>query len=1141
MGRISVGIFPILTLCLLAGASLAQADVIINEIMYHIPEKDSREPSELEFVELHNTGENGISLEGWAFTTGIRFVFPEVTIEAGGYLVVVADPDAFQKHYSSAPKGLGPFKGRLGNSGERVALKNAARKKIDEVRYADQGFWATRNLGKLKGYPDWVWKAEHDGGGASLELINPAMTNEEGHNWMASLNPGGTPGEINSVFSNDAAPLIVSLRHEPLVPKSSETVRVEAGFDDERPGGLKAVLHYRLDSEEGFREIPMEPASGGRWAGTIPPQEDGQLVHFRVEVTDGRGQGRVFPASNGQSNGRKGRLPTCLYQVDNGFDLESLRQAGSRPQFRLLMADVEMELLKELAGISGRGRVYNNHYNMTVITIDGDAVKCRYQVDARIRGHGSRSSFPPGLRVSFPSDDRWKGIQDFNLNTQFTQSQALGAVIQRLAGIPSARSTPIHVRINGEDWAAPGSPQFGCYVLNEVLDAEFVERCFPDETDGNLYRGVGNANLNNMGDRPDRYRTLYRKRNHKSQADYSDLIALVEALDPREPTDDFLSRVKEIVDIKQWARYIALDALLGNTEGGLSSGRGDDYAFFRRGDGRFQLIPYDLDSILGMGDDGADYNNLLTTYGNMQGFRRLFKEPEFIELLHGQVRELTETVFRPEVLNRVIDDVLGGWIPESADSPPALQKSIVPQLSGRLIRGRSGSRRNAGNIADIKAYIPKRIANVLGQIDSGGSAGLGVTLPFERGYRRATNESFAIYGRFGGGAGASVTVGGRIPRMIRESGHWIMGPGEVAGLVRSGINQVPVVTRNGDGDIVGKEVITIWMDQGDVSPVEGSVSGRWSVGESPYLLRGAVRIPRGESLTVEAGVTVYAAPGSQLLVEGRLVVDGKDDERVHMTMDPNAGPDSRWKGIRFEGGEHHLAYLVLHGASGNSVHGISSRLVLKGCEIRSHGTSVFGEDSVLEVAGSGFENVESGTVLSSGGGTVRLEESKLRGRPGGKEEEPLVMLKNVDAASSIVFANRFEGNATGLWVDTPIFVDGNDFLPSDGRTDGAIGIGDLASGEIWVTRNRLLGKGVLVSNSVTGLRVGNNETLEAAFLSRRPVPAEVSLLNQPPSMSGAEASLVLGGAGLTRFRYRVDDQPWSEPVHLNTTKVGEAR
>jgi CubicO group peptidase (beta-lactamase class C family) len=158
-------------------------EVLINEIMYHAASQDQRD----EFIELFNTTPAAINLSGWRFDAGVQYTFPNVSIGAGQYLAVAADLVRFQSMHPGVLNVVGGYTGRLSNSGERVALVNSGGVLVDEVSFAEEGDWGVRTRGLLDhGHQGWIWTAEHDGLGKSLELSNPGLSNDHGQNWTAS-------------------------------------------------------------------------------------------------------------------------------------------------------------------------------------------------------------------------------------------------------------------------------------------------------------------------------------------------------------------------------------------------------------------------------------------------------------------------------------------------------------------------------------------------------------------------------------------------------------------------------------------------------------------------------------------------------------------------------------------------------------------------------------------------------------------------------------------------------------------------------------------------------------------------------------------------------------------------------------------
>jgi hypothetical protein len=140
--------------------------VVLNEILYHPP----REHPELEFIELHNPSLDDVDIGGFRFDRGIVFVFPAGTVlRAGGYLVLAGDPAGISAAHGLAGV-LGPWTGALADGGERLRLVDRLGNPVDEVRYRDSGSW-----------PDLA-----DGGGSSLELIDPRQDNALAAAWDAS-------------------------------------------------------------------------------------------------------------------------------------------------------------------------------------------------------------------------------------------------------------------------------------------------------------------------------------------------------------------------------------------------------------------------------------------------------------------------------------------------------------------------------------------------------------------------------------------------------------------------------------------------------------------------------------------------------------------------------------------------------------------------------------------------------------------------------------------------------------------------------------------------------------------------------------------------------------------------------------------
>jgi hypothetical protein len=166
-------------------SSVLVRDIVINEIMYKPITGDTNDT----YVELYNKGTGAINIGGWQFVSGIKYVFPtNTTVSPGGYLVIANNVTNLLAHYANLnpTDTLGNFTGKLSGGGERLALAmpdqvintntpgvtktNIAWIVVDEVTYGAGGRWG-----------QWA-----NGGGSSLELIDPRSNHQLAANWADS-------------------------------------------------------------------------------------------------------------------------------------------------------------------------------------------------------------------------------------------------------------------------------------------------------------------------------------------------------------------------------------------------------------------------------------------------------------------------------------------------------------------------------------------------------------------------------------------------------------------------------------------------------------------------------------------------------------------------------------------------------------------------------------------------------------------------------------------------------------------------------------------------------------------------------------------------------------------------------------------
>ncbi|MDZ7264741.1 MAG: lamin tail domain-containing protein, partial [candidate division KSB1 bacterium] len=165
-----------------------EPQVVINEINYQSAADFDPE----DWVELYNLTDRKINLSGWHLKDSRDdhdFILAEGThIAAHGFKVICRNMAFFESHFPLVKEHLGNFPFGLRREGEVIRLFDANMNLVDSVRYSSSG----------------QWPGQADGGGSTLELIEPLLDNSQAENWQASKGHG-TPGRTNSTGWNNIA------------------------------------------------------------------------------------------------------------------------------------------------------------------------------------------------------------------------------------------------------------------------------------------------------------------------------------------------------------------------------------------------------------------------------------------------------------------------------------------------------------------------------------------------------------------------------------------------------------------------------------------------------------------------------------------------------------------------------------------------------------------------------------------------------------------------------------------------------------------------------------------------------------------------------------------------------------------------
>jgi hypothetical protein len=165
----------------------------ITELQYHPADFPGVvDDEDLEYIEILNTDSlpvslNGVEIAGFASNP---YVFDDgLTLMPGERIVVARSPAVFQLVYGTEINLAlsGYFDSNLSNGGEPVILRGPLGQVMQSFTYDDSGTWPTAP----------------DGGGPSLEIIDPLGDPSDPSNWRASLYYVGSPGTAGMPLPGD--------------------------------------------------------------------------------------------------------------------------------------------------------------------------------------------------------------------------------------------------------------------------------------------------------------------------------------------------------------------------------------------------------------------------------------------------------------------------------------------------------------------------------------------------------------------------------------------------------------------------------------------------------------------------------------------------------------------------------------------------------------------------------------------------------------------------------------------------------------------------------------------------------------------------------------------------------------------------
>ena len=423
-------------------------------------------------------------------------------------------------------------------------------------------------------------------------------------------NPG-TPGARNSSWTNNTPPAITQVRHQPVLPQSGAPITVTAMVQD--PDGVAAAtLCYRLDPGTTYTEVAMTDDGAGSdliqgdgvFSGQIPAQIAGAMLAFYVRATD-----RFLPAVSARF---PSDAPTreCLVRVGE------VQPSGSYPVYRIWMTQATLNSWRT------RKQLDNNPLDVTFVLDDSRVVynaRALYAGSPYIApGYSSPTVGRCGYSLMFPEDDLFLGTTDLVLdwpgghgNESTAMQEQLGYWVADQLRLAYSDRHVIRLHVNG----VTDDARQAVFEAVQQPAADYVRQWSDGHTSGDFFKVDRAFEFSDAGGliadpqprlqnftttgglkKREKYRWNFMFRGGAGPRDYTNVFALVDALDAAKP-EPYTSGVGGLADTEQWMRIFAVSHLINNFDAyGHEIGK-NMYAW-RPDGGKWQFFLFDLDWLM---------------------------------------------------------------------------------------------------------------------------------------------------------------------------------------------------------------------------------------------------------------------------------------------------------------------------------------------------------------------------------------------------------------------------------------------------------------------------------------------------------------------------------------------------------------
>ncbi|MBT6179844.1 MAG: CotH kinase family protein [Deltaproteobacteria bacterium] len=308
-------------------------------------------------------------------------------------------------------------------------------------------------------------------------------------------------------------------------------------------------------------------------------------------------------------------------------------------------------------------------------------------------------------------NQRFYGFKKMTFSNGFKDDSLIrdkmAANIFRAAGVPAAQGAFARVYVDfGE-----GPTYFGLYTMIEDPSDEMLETQFDDDS-GNLYKPEGEGATWQRFVQED-----FSKKTHEDEADFSDIIAALDALHASRTNDvQWRDGLEAVFDVNAFLRCLAVNQVIVNWDSyGMM-----DHNYFVYGDpskgGKLVWFPWDLNEAMLSDGPGSSISNSImldSVNDDWPLIRYLLDDSVYRELYKDEVRAVLEGAFVTQTVHAQMDryhSLITPYVvgPEAIEEEPYTFLRRASRFEEALTRFRDG----------LKPHVEDRYDEAWSQLDA---------------------------------------------------------------------------------------------------------------------------------------------------------------------------------------------------------------------------------------------------------------------------------------------------------------------------------------------------------------------------------------------------------------------------------------